>query len=152
MTSEFVVRQAEIQDAKKVFQFLCELEKKTFDYQEFYLNYRNTIFANNNIYLVAADQNNYVVGYISCHGQILLHHNGMVFEVQEFFVETPYRKHGIGTMLIKALETRLAKREFQCLEVTANVHRKDTHDFYLEHGFEQTHYKFTRMQHSKNEH
>jgi PhnO protein len=145
MTSEFNVRQAEIQDAKRIFEFLCELEKKTFNYQEFYLNYRNTIFDNNNIYLVAADQNNYVIGYISCHGQILLHHNGMVFEVQELFVLPVYRKHGIGTMLIKALETQLAKREFQCLEVTANVERKDSHDFYLKKGFEQTHYKFTRM-------
>jgi PhnO protein len=145
MTSEFKVRRAEIQDAKRIFEFLCELEKKTFNYQEFYLNYRNTIFDNNNIYLAAADQNNYVVGYISCHGQILLHHNGMVFEVQELFVEPVYRKQGVGTMLINALETQLAKREFQCLEVTANVERKDTHDFYLKNGFEQTHFKFTRM-------
>jgi len=144
MTNTFSVRGAEKEDAKRIFDFICQLEEKVFNYQEFYINYRNVISANNNIYLVALDENNYVVGYISCHGQILLHHNGMVFEVQELFVDAPYRKMGVGKILMRALELQLAKREYVLLEVTANTNRNETHAFYLRSGFDQTHLKFSR--------
>jgi PhnO protein len=141
---EFSVRQAENADANQVFEFLCELENKVFDYQEFYLNYRNNIFGNNNVYLVACEKANVALGYISCHGQTLLHHGGMVYEIQEMFVAKKYRGRGIGKLLLKALEDRLAKREYQSLEVTAQNIRAGALEFYKKYGFEQTHVKFTK--------
>jgi len=144
MTQAFSVRGAEKEDAKKIFEFICALEEKTFNYQEFFIHYRNAISANYNIYLVATTEGGEVIGFISCHGQILLHHNGMVFEVQELFVDAPYRKMGVGKLLMRALELQLAKREYVALEVTANIKRTETHDFYVRNDFAKTHYKFTR--------
>ncbi len=143
-TNEFLIRAAETSDSNKIFEFLCELEDKVFDYQEFYLNYRNNIFFNNNVYLVATDKKDEVVGYISCHGQTLLHHGGMVYEIQEMFVIKKYRRQGIGKLLMAALEERLAKRDYQSLEVTTNAARVESPEFYRKYGFEQTHIKFTR--------
>jgi PhnO protein len=146
-TKDITIRPAEIADANKIFEFLCELENKVFDYQEFYLNYRNNVFGNNNVYLVASDKADVVVGYISCHGQTLLHHGGMVYEIQEMFVDKRWRSQGIGKLLITALEERLAKRDYQSLEVTTNIARQETLDFYLRYGFLQTHVKFTKPKH-----
>ncbi len=144
MSNGFTIRPAEIVDAKKIFGFVCALEEKSFDYEKFYLDYRNNILANNNVYLVAADTENNAVGYISCHGQSLLHHGGMVYEIQELYVEEGWRKQGAGKTLLKALELQLAKRDYQSLEVTANDKRKEAIELYTKYGFQKTHVKLTR--------
>jgi hypothetical protein len=86
---------AEINDAKKIFNFVCALEDKAFNYEKFYLDYRNNILGNNNVYLIAVDIGNKAVGYISCHGQPLLHHGGTVYEINSFSL----KKHGANRAL-----------------------------------------------------
>jgi len=144
MTSEFTIRQAEINDARKVFGFVCALEETKFEYEKFYLDYRNNIVGNNNVYLVATDKNNDAIGFISCHGQSLLHHGGMVYEIQELFVEEQWRKQKVGSTMLKALELRLAKKDYQSLEVTAKNKRKEAIDLYKKYGFVKSHVKLTR--------
>jgi PhnO protein len=144
MDHPIVIRQAENQDAEKIFEFLCQLEDGEFEYREFFLNYRNNIFNSHNIYLVAADAQNHPVGFISCHGQVLLHHGGMVYEIQEIFVDEVFRGQGVGRALLNALDEKLNIRDYKSLEVTANMKRSETHGFYAKNGFEQTHLKFTR--------
>ena len=144
MSREFTIRQAEIIDAKKIFGFVCALEEKTFNYEKFYLDYRNNILGNNNVYLVAVDKENNAVGYISCHGQSLLHHGGMGDEIHELYVEDAWRKQGVGKTLLKALELQLAKKDYQSLEVTAKDKRKEAIELYKKYGFEKTHVKLTR--------
>jgi PhnO protein len=144
MDISITVRKAENQDAEKIFEFLRQLEDEALEYQEFFLNYRNNIFNSHNIYLVAADTQNIPIGFISCHGQVLLHHGGMVYEIQEMFVDERFRGQGIGGALLKALDEKLKIRDFRSLEVTANNKRAETHEFYTRNGFEQTHLKFTR--------
>jgi PhnO protein len=113
------IRPAKNHDAKQIFHFLCGLEKRLLDRDLFAINYRACVADINNIYLVAADENNEAVGFISCHGQILLHHGGMVFEVQELFVMHAYRNKGVGKLLLKALDEWLAKRDHVLLKVAA---------------------------------
>jgi PhnO protein len=144
MSREFTIRHAEINDAKKIFSFVCALEEKEFNYEKFYLDYRSNILGNNNVYLVALDKDNNAIGYISCHGQSLLHHGGMVFEIHEIFVEESWRKQGVGITLLKALELQLAKKDYQSLEFTAMGIRKEAIELYKKFGFEETHVKLVR--------
>ena len=144
MKNGITIRPARNHDGRRIFNFLCELGGRLLDQQEFEINYRVCLSDNNNIYLVAADPNNDAIGYISCHGQILLHHGGMVFEIEELFVMEPYRKKGVGKLLLKGLDEYLAKRNYVMLEVTTNKHRTETIAFYAASGFEETHVKFTR--------
>lgn len=97
-----------------------------------------------NIYLIAVNETDQVIGYLSCHGQILLHHMAKVFEIQELFVKENYRSQKVGQLLIQALEEQLKKEGYRFLEVTANIKRLNTHRFYTKCGFEQTHLKFTK--------
>jgi len=142
--SEFKIRPAEIADAKNIFSFVCAMEQTKFDYEKFYLDYRSNILGNSNVYLVAADVTDNAIGYLSCHGQSLLHHGGMVYEIQELYVDEPWRKQGVGSTLLKALELRLAKRDYKSLEVTAKNKRKEAIELYKKYGFEKTHVKLTR--------
>jgi PhnO protein len=121
------IRPARNHDAKKIFHFLCGLEKRLLDQQEFEINYRACLADTNNIYLVAADGNNDALGFVSCHGQILLHHGGMVFEIQELFVMNAYRNKGVGKLLLKALDEWLVKRNHVLLKAAANKKRTVTY-------------------------
>ena len=145
MKNGITIRPARNHDGKRIFNFLCELEDQLLDQQVFEINYRICLSDNNNVYLVAADASNDAIGFISCHGQILLHHGGMVFEIEELFVLSRYRKKGVGKLLLKGLDEYLAKRDYASLEVTTNKIRTDTIMFYASNGFKETHVKFTRQ-------
>ncbi|HVK47870.1 MAG TPA: GNAT family N-acetyltransferase [Pseudobacter sp.] len=138
------IRLANSEDLPSIFAFICDLEEQTFDFELFQQYYRQNISEKNSIYLVAVDSNQIPIGYISCHGQLLLHHLGMVYEIQEMFVDPLHRGHGIGHQLIGALETRLRDRECRSLEVTTNAKRAATQEFYAACGFTKSHVKFTK--------
>lgn len=131
-------------DSNSIFQFICTLEETKLDYPVFRRYYSANLKNKDTIYLVAVNEVNEVIGYLSCHGQILLHHLSKVFEIQELFVKEEYRNMNIGLRLIEVLEEYLRKDGYRFLEVTTNVNRKATHRFYSKCGFEQTHLKFTK--------
>jgi PhnO protein len=137
------IRPATVDDGISVYGLICELEDYTLDKEVFIANFRRNLNSTSIHYLVATIDNN-VVGFISCHGQILLHHEGLVYEIQEIVVSNNDRNKGTGKMLLHALEQIIAKEEYKLLEVACNLKRKDAHRFYLANGFGQTHYKFTK--------
>jgi PhnO protein len=144
--SRSIVRRAEPSDCQWIYNFVCDLEETQFDYPTFRNLYTRNIADPENIYFVA-EVDGLLCGYISCHGQTLLHHGGRVFEIQELYVSEEFRNKGVGQLLVKNLEFELSKLDHQSLEVTANNKRKKTHDFYKKMGFEFSHLKFTK---SKN--
>ncbi len=143
MTFHHKVRAARPEDCKSIYDFVCDLEENEFDYSTFESLYLRNISSPENIYLVS-EGNGSISGYISCHGQVLLHHCARVFEIQELFVIQEFRNNGIGQLLVENLESRLSKLDYESLEVTANSKREKTHDFYKKMGFEFTHQKFTK--------
>lgn len=140
-----LTRPAQKSDTQTIYRFICDLEETKLDYSLFEQYYLQNIANENYLYLVAVDESNAIIGYISCHGQALLHHAAMVFEIQEMYVNKPYRQQGIGQLLITALEEWLQKNNHYLLEVTANNMRTGTHRFYSRAGFTQTHLKFTKI-------
>ena len=138
------IRLAKIDDSNKIFEYICDLEETHFDYSAFEKYYKKNLSDKDNIYLIAIDKTDKIVGYLSCHGQILLHHLSKVFEIQELFVEKEYRNKKVGQLLIRTLENILLKNNYTFLEVATNIKRFETHRFYSKCGFKQTHYKFTK--------
>jgi PhnO protein len=138
------IRPAIPEDVESIYNFICNLEEVSFDFELFNQYYCQNLSVTNNIYLVAEDATGNIIGYISAHGQLLLHHLGMVYEIQEMFVSSGFRGKGIGHQLIDALETNLRNRECRSLEVTTNAKRAATQEFYANCGFNKTHVKFTR--------
>lgn len=140
------IRRAGEQDAETIYRFVCELEEMIFDPNLFYKYYLHNIGNSHNVYLVAeADEE--VIGYIACHGQILLHHMNWVYEIHELYVDAAYRGKGLGKVLLTQLEAVLAKEEYDTLEVASNLKRERAHAFYRDNGFEQSHYKFIKNKH-----
>jgi PhnO protein len=141
--NDVLIRTAGEEDVAIVYSFLCLLSEKEYDRQLFEKHYLDNIDNDKNIYLVAETCKE-VVGFLSCHGQILLHHNGWVYEIQEMYTDEKYRGKGIGKLLLQKLEGILSEKSYDIIDVTSNNRREEAHRFYLKNGFVQTHQKFTK--------
>lgn len=137
------LRRAEPQDLEIIHDMLSDLEQTELPLEAFRGVFLRNIADPDHLYLVAINEAGLVVGHLSLHTQWLLHHAGRVAEIQEMYVSAEYRGAGIGDHLLnKAIKWA---EDIKCVlvEVTANVSRTRTHDFYSAHGFVRTHYKFT---------
>lgn len=136
------VRYATPADVEQVYQFVCLLEDIQFDRELFEQYYLRNI-SNPEYYYLLAVEGEKPVGYLSCHGQLLLHHLNYVYEIQELYVDTAYRGKSIGRLLTEHLLELLKEKEYDMLEVACGFRRPESHIFYEQVGFSRTHYKFT---------
>jgi len=143
MTSSLPIRPVISTDAQGILVLLEELENRSFDAEKFagiFAAYLQDPLA---LMYAAVDENEQICGFISCKGQPLLHHEGLVFEIQELIVTSAHQGRGIGKKLIESLKPELARLGAISLEVTSNKRRKEAHAFYQSVGFLNSHEKFT---------
>lgn len=138
-------RAAHPEDLKAIFELICDLENTRFDEQEFEKLYLANLANREILYLVAEDGNGTVTGFISCHGQLLLHHLAKVFEIQELVVDKDHRNKKVGEHLVRAVEEILKTNGHRFIEVTTNIKREAAHRFYEKCGYHKTHFKFTKI-------
>jgi PhnO protein len=143
MSREIVIRSAAKQDAPLIKQLLDELENYISDPQIFEVIFENYLTQEDTLLYVAENSTGDVIAFASCKGQYLLHHQGMVFEIQEMIVTRAEQGNGIGRALIDVIRKEVAVRGAKSLEVTSNKRRKEAHAFYQSVGFRNSHEKFT---------
>lgn len=134
------IREATINDADTIYQFVSALQKKEFDKEAIYKIYNSNISNQDNLYLIAVDETQ-PIGYISCHSQWLLHHQGKVAEIQEMYVKPEYRSQGIGKMLMMDVKERSKALGAVQLEVTTRAIREGAIKFYKREEFQDSHKK-----------
>lgn len=139
------IRLATPTDFDAIYEFVCGLENQQFNKEILQPCYEICLLGEYNHYLIAT-VNEVAIGYISCHGQVLMHHGGLVYEIQELYVAPEYRSRGVGGLLIDALMKIIKDKNFVLLEVSSNVKRKDAHRFYESNGFLHTSYKFKKKE------
>jgi PhnO protein len=142
MPSKIEIRKVEKQDLDFVYKAICELEKEVLDFEVFKAIFNENISNPNNLYLIAEKENE-SIGFISFHTQKLLHHCGLVGEIQEFFIHQNYRGQGIGRQLIEDVMLYADQNNLKSIEVTTNRKRVENVLIYENLGFGLTHNKFT---------
>jgi PhnO protein len=135
------VRHATVTDFETVYHFINELEDFVFPRGQQHEIFLENLANLKHIFLIAEIKKN-PVGFLSCHVQNLIHHGGLVGEIQEMFVDANYRSHGIGKQLLDELKIIAKKRNFLQIEVTSGFKREKAHAFYEREGFPNTHKKF----------
>jgi len=138
------IREANLSDVDSIYDFVCALENEVFDKAAFKSLYEANLGKAHHHYLLATVDDK-PIGYISCHGQILLHHCGLVYEIQEMYVLPEYRSRGVGKVLLDALLTQISNDNYVLLEVCSSFNRGDAHRFYEANGFAKTTYKFKKL-------
>ncbi|MEN2402067.1 GNAT family N-acetyltransferase [Flavobacterium sp. MC2016-06] len=142
MNSNIKIRKVQNQDLDFVYNSICELENETLDFDVFKEIFNENISNPNNLYLIAENEKE-GLGFISFHTQRLLHHNGLVGEIQEFFIHKEYRGKGIGRQLIQKIMDFADQNKLKSIEVTTNRKRIENVAIYENLGFKLSHNKFT---------
>jgi len=136
------IRKAENQDLDFVYKAICELENEVLDFEFFKIIFNENISNPRNLYLIAENETE-GLGFISFHTQNLLHHCGLVGEIQEFFIRQKYRGQGVGKLLINEILSFAEKNALKSIEVTTNKKRVENVAIYENLGFTLSHNKFT---------
>lgn len=136
------IRKANFQDLDQIYAFMCELEACILDFDVFQNLFRVNLQNQHISYFVAEEGEN-LVGFISLYKQYLLHHCGLVGEIQEFFVAQNARGTGVGKLLMTAVKKDAIESKIREIEVTTNKKRIENVSVYEGLGFELSHNKFT---------
>lgn len=136
------IREVENGDLDFVYKALCELENEELDFEVFKEIFYENISNPKNLYLIAENESE-GVGFISFHTQNLLHHCGLVGEIQEFFIHKDHRGKGVGRLLIEKIMQFSDLNNLKSIEVTTNKKRVENVLIYENLGFGLTHNKFT---------
>ncbi|PIF31730.1 PhnO protein [Flavobacterium sp. 9] len=142
MESKIEIRKVEKQDLDFVYKAICELENEVLDFEVFKEIFDENFSNPKNVYLIAENENE-GLGFISFHTQNLLHHCGLVGEIQEFFIHQKYRGQGVGKQLIEKIMIYADQNNLKSIEVTTNKRRVENVLIYENLGFGLTHNKFT---------
>jgi len=142
MKANLKIRKIEKQDLDFVYKAICELENEVLDFKVFEEIFNENISNPKNLYLIAENENE-GLGFISFHTQNLLHHCGLVGEIQEFFIHQKYRGEGVGRLLINEIKNFAIQNDLKSIEVTTNKKRIENVAIYENLGFTLSHNKFT---------
>lgn len=142
MKSKTKIRKIQNGDLDFVYKAICELENEVLDFEVFEMIFNENISNPKNLYLIAENEN-VGLGFISFHTQNLLHHCGLVGEIQEFFIHQKYRGQGVGRILINEILDFAEKNGLKSIEVTTNKKRVENVAIYENLGFTLSHNKFT---------
>ena len=122
---------------------LDELENRTSDPLVFQRIFKHYLSRENALFFAAENGQQEIIGFISCLGQLLLHHEGLVYEIEELIVTQTYQGKGIGQLLVNHVREALKPFDVKSIEVTSNKRRVNAHEFYKAVGFKNSHEKFT---------
>lgn len=142
MSLKVNIRKAENEDLDFVYKAICELENEVLDFEVFKMIFNENISSPKNLYLIAENETE-GLGFISFHTQNLLHHCGLVGEIQEFFIHQKYRGQGVGRLLINEILSFAEQNNLKSIEVTTNKKRVENVAIYENLGFTLSHNKFT---------
>jgi (aminoalkyl)phosphonate N-acetyltransferase len=137
-----IIKNTEPKDLNTIYGFICDLENEVFDFQLFKCIFEENLGNPSFVYFVA-ESDEKVIAFISLHTQKLLHHCGVVGEIQEFYIDPNFRNQGIGKTLIQEVKTYAKANNLMSIEVTSNKLRTENVQVYERLGFRLTHNKFT---------
>ncbi|BFM42614.1 hypothetical protein CFS9_12550 [Flavobacterium sp. CFS9] len=142
MNSNIGIRKIQNLDLDFVYKAICELENETLNFEIFEAIFNENISNAKNLYLIAENETE-GLGFISFHTQNLLHHCGLVGEIQEFFIHQKHRGEGVGRLLINEVLNFAEQHSLKSIEVTTNKRRVENVLIYENLGFTLSHNKFT---------
>jgi len=82
-----------------------------------------------------ATRSDVAVGYLLCSFVYSFEHGGLMAEIDELFVATPYRRQGVGQALVGGARTELAARGCHYLQMQVADHNGEAQGFYTRLGF-----------------
>ncbi len=137
---EYNIRKCKPQDRYNIYRLVNQLKEKLLDRTIFFKKFNDNLYDRNVQYWLLESEN-LVIGFVSVHRSMLLHHDNPVFEIHEFVIERDFRAKGYGSILMDFIITKFNNQE---LELASNKTRVKSKKFFEKSGFIASHNKFTR--------
>ena len=96
-------------------------------------------------YLLVVEVDNMIVGFASLHWFDMFHMRGKMGRITAICIQEELRSKGIGHNLLIASEEFLKSKDCVKIEVTTNLKRTLTHDFYAKNGYEINSKRFIKV-------
>lgn len=135
------LREATFNDKEQIYNLIVALEEINIDTNCFIDIYTANLL-NPFVFYFVYEKNNVILGFISVHIQKLLHHTGIIAEIQELIVDEAARGYGVGQNLFQKAKEVSIENGCRQLEVCCNQKRLLSHSFYQSQGMTNSHYKF----------
>jgi GNAT superfamily N-acetyltransferase len=85
------------------------------------------------------------IGFIALHWYHAFHHAPLIGRVVAFCIDEAHRGKGFGTQLLNYAEDFFRSKNCLKVELTSNLRRKESHEYYFRKGYEQVSIHFVKM-------
>lgn len=136
------IRQATTDDATTVQRLLVQLGYPDLSALDVAAKIR--AYGESSYCILVGEVDSNVIGFISLHWFEIFHSAGPIGRISAFCVDEVFRAQGFGRQLLEAAENFLIKKGCTKLEVTSNIRRVRTHEFYLARGYGEDSRRFTK--------
>lgn len=130
---KIIIRDAESDDAQAIAGLLGDLGYPATS--EFVLAKVRTLGQRAYDRILVAEKNGKVVGVLSLHIMLLLHHKDNLCRISALVVSLDYRRQYIGRRLMEMAEAYAKAHKCFRIEITSNEKRADAHAFYVSCGY-----------------
>jgi GNAT superfamily N-acetyltransferase len=128
-----IVRRADKKDVSMIRSLLHQLGYASLDDEAIaqkIIDYRKP-----NYCILVSESTHGVTGFISLHCFEVFHSPGKIGRITAFCVDEAVRGQGVGIQLLEAADKYFIQEGCTKLEVTSNIRRAATHEFYLRRGY-----------------
>jgi ribosomal protein S18 acetylase RimI-like enzyme len=140
MHVDVTIRKAELRDAFRLAELMCELGYQTTGAE---MQTRLQSILKNPAYKTfVAEMNGALFGMIGLHCYPSYNHNDSSGHIIALVVSTRARQRGVGRALIRAGEEYFAKRNITRVALTTRFEREVAHRFYEKLGYARTGFRF----------
>lgn len=142
----FKLRRCMVSDAHRIFE-LCQSELGyNFSEAQVEHNVRRLIGSKENLLMVVVDQDDSVIGFIHANDHDPIYAPPMK-DIVALAVDPEYRKSGLGTQLIRAVEDWAVATGASGVRVNAGIEQKNAGVFYKSLGYQyiKTAYNYRKM-------
>ena len=134
-----ITRAAE-EDARVVYELLCDTMGRTFDWTEFEGAYQEYI-KDPTIYAYVVREGDQVIGCMNVRIMFHLHHMKNVAEIMELATDRQHRYKETDQELVRFAVELAKEHQCDCIEVCTRRTNEKAHRFFERVGFNKSHYK-----------
>jgi GNAT superfamily N-acetyltransferase len=95
-------------------------------------------------YVLVAEEDSRLIGFITASSRLVVRYTRPIMQVDEFYVEARFRRHGVGTKLIEALEKLALQNNFFRIYIESHYKHELGHRFYEKSGYTKSGYYFQK--------